>query len=221
MKTLYAILLISMGVMVSGCDLTNFTDPNSGTPFGYNKRIIYKGYTYSNSYGNAVNNKYITFTGIGNVGYIDGQYASGIVDSIFYYSTNSGIGSLQSTDTLFFSQDTYGNVKFLSYGYYRIIPRWIDLITVADTNRYTYQTYDEVINGQRWDVNIRNYLIKTTAYTGFGSFQCYRLEQRLDYSAPYSGTYTFIWYWHENLGLLIYDEQSNGLIYQVAEDKNF
>jgi hypothetical protein len=221
MKRLVPICLILLGVILSGCDFGGLTNPNYGSPFGSNNRIIYKGYTYTNNYGNSVNDKYITFTGIGSRGYINGYNAYGIIDSTFSYSNNYGIGSLRHTDTLYFAEDSYGNIKFLSYGYYRVIPRWIDLITFADTNRYTYQNYDETINGQRWKLQIRNHLTYTTVYTGFGSFPAYRLEQYLDYDAPYSTTHTFIWYWNVNFGLMIYDERRDGLIYQVAEEKNF
>lgn len=210
-----------MAVIISGCDFSGLTDPNYGNPFSYNNRVTYKGYTYTNNYGNSVNDRYITFTGIGSRGYINGENAYGIIDSTFSYSTTYGIGSLRHTDTLYFSEDLSGNIKFLSYGYYRIIPRWVDLITFADTNRYTYQNYDENINGQRWKLQIRNYLTQTTVYTGFGSFPAYRLEQYLDYDSPYSTTLTIVWYWNVNYGLMIYDERRSGLIYQVAEDKNF
>lgn len=222
MKKFIAIYFILLTVTLSGCDfLDGLTDPNYGSPFGYNNRVTYKGYTYTNNYGNSVNDRYITFTGIGSTGYINGENAYGIIDSTFSYSHNYGIGSLRHTDTLYFSEDYSGNIKFLSYGYYRIIPRWIDLITIADTNRYTYQNYDETINGQRWKLQIRNHLTFTQVYTGFGSFPAYRLEQYLDYDAPYSTTLTIVWYWNVNYGLMIYDERRSGLIYQVADEKNF
>jgi hypothetical protein len=155
------------------------------------------------------------------VGYVEGKYASAIIDSTFNYSTTNGIGSLRHKDTLYFSEDINDNISFLSYGYYMVIPRWIELFEFADTNRYTYQSYDEVIDGRRWAVDIRNYLTHTTAYTGFGAFPSYRLEQRLTYTAPYNTTVTYVWYWNKNFGLMIYDEQLSGLTYQVAKEKNF
>jgi len=221
MERRYSIYFILISVMLSGCNLTDPTDPNYSNPFGSNKRIIYDGYTYTNDYGSSIRNRYITFTGLGSIGYIDGRYASAIIDSTFHYSTNSGIGNLRHRDTLYFSEDINDDIWFLSYGYYRIMPRWMKLFSFADTNRYTYQSYDENINGQRWTLEVQNYLTQTTAYTGFGAFPTYKLEQRLSYTSPFNTTLTFVWYWNKNFGLMIYDEQRNGLIYQVAREKNF
>lgn len=221
MKRILAMLLISMGLMGSGCDIN---DPyGGGDPFGYFNRVTYNGYTYVNNFGSSVNNKYITFTSLGGVGNIKGEYASAMIDSTFYYNSGSNtVGNLLHTDTLYFATKSNGDIRFLSYGYYRVIPTWIDLFRFSDTNRYFYQSFDERINGTRWELEIRSRITTTTVYSGVGgNLPAYRLEMNLDYSAPFNTDLTFVWYWSRNYGLIIYDEQRDGLIYQIAKDANY
>jgi hypothetical protein len=222
-KIFYCLIVVFSVVFVSGCDFGDSISPGSQyyNPFYRGNRIEYDGYTYTNNSGSSVRNLSISFTSLGAVGYVGNNYAYGIVDSTFSYTSQGYPGNLVRLDTLYFAAAPNGDIQFLSYGYYRIIPRWIDLFRFSYLNNTYTQNFDEVIDDRRWTLQIDSYLTRTNIYTGFGNLPVYRLEQRLRYSAPFNTDITFMWYWSEEYGLMVYDEQRNGLIYQVAQRKNF
>lgn len=221
---LYLLIAVFNIVYISGCGFGDTVSPGGqySNPFYRGNRIEYDGYTYTNNSGSSVRNLSISFTSLGAVGYIGNNYAYGIVDSTFTYTSQGYQGNLIRLDTLFFATHPNGDLQFFSYGYYRIIPRWIDLFRFSYVNSSYRQNFDEVIDGRRWTLEVDSYLTRTNIYTGFaGNLPVYRLEQRLQYTAPFNTDVTFIWYWSEEYGLMIYDEQRSGLIYQVAQRKNF
>lgn len=203
------------------CSLGSVTGPGYNNPFRNGNRILYDGYTYVNNIGGSERNININFTSIGSVGNILGESAYAIIDSTFNYNLTYGQGSLIRTDTLYFAYKYNGDIKFLSYGYYRVIPTWIDLFRFNEVNNEYIQNFDATLNGQRWKLKITSYITKDTIYTGFGRFPVYKLQQRLQYDYPFSTDITFLWFWNELYGMMIYDEQKSGLIFQVARSKNY
>lgn len=217
------LLLIS----VSGCDITNsggnVTPPVSSNPFFVTNRTVFDGYTYTDNSGNTDRNLNISFTSAGAVGFIQNVSAYALIDSTFHYNSTTGIqGSLIRTDTLYFSFTGNGDLQFLSYGYYRIIPRWIDLFRFSSLNSTYYQNFNEVINGVSWQLQISSLVTQSSLNLPFNSnLSVYKLEQTLTYQSPYSSTLKFYWYWNPDYGLMAYDEYKNTLILQIARSKNF
>ena len=219
----YHIIIVILFLVSSfiSCNLGSVTGPGYYEPFYSGNRILYDGYTYINNNGGSERNLNINFTSIGKIGTVLGESAYAIIDSTFNYTQNYGQGSLIRVDTLFFSYDYDGDLMFLSYGYYRIIPRWIDLFRFDEINDEYIQYFDETLQGQRWKLKITSLITEDTIYTGFGRYPVYKLQQRLEYDYPFSTDIIFLWFWNEAYGVLIYDEQKDGLIYQVARSKNY
>ncbi len=213
--------------LVSGCDVTNsggnVTPPVTSNPFFVSNRTVFDGYTYTDNNGNTSRNLNISFTSLGALGFVQGISAYGLVDSTFNYNSTTEIqGSLRRIDTLYFSFKSNGDLMFLSYGYYRIIPRWIDLFRFSSLNANYDQNFNETINGINWQVQISSLVTQTFINVPFNSnLPVYKLEQTLTYQSPYNVTLKFYWYWSSDYGLMLYDEYKNTLILQVAKSKNF
>jgi hypothetical protein len=217
MKKLVPILFIPF-LFLNSCDLNQFiTSSNEGNYFRSGYKIYYNGYTYSN--GIARRDMNINFLSIGGRSNVNGYYAYAYIDSTFRYNINTGQqGNFLRTDTLYFSKKENGDIRFLSFGYYRIIPAWIDLFRFTENNNYYVQDFDQNINGQRWTLKITSRITNATISTDFAAnLPVYKLEQRLQYSSPFPNTdLTFYWYWSKDYGLLAYDEVRDGLIFQLA-----
>lgn len=224
---LFLLPVILLLLLVSGCDITNsggnVTPPVSSNPFYVNNRMVFDGYTYTDNSGNTNRNLNITFTSVGAVGFIQNVSAYGIVDSTFNYNSTTGVqGSLIRKDTLYFSFKDNGDLRFLSYGYYKIIPRWIDLYRFGSVNLTYYQNFNEIIDGVSWQLQIASLVTNSTLNLPFNSaLPVYKLEQTLTYLSPYNVTLKFYWYWNPDYGLVAYDEYKNTLILQIAKSKNF